>query len=411
MVNDGHSLGTSTVAFRRVAGCILIVAGFLALNACPSASTLPECVGKADCTDGFECRLGQCRPVGSEHDAGAVVDAGRRDAGTPDAGTPDAGTPDAGPKTCAATGSCLLGQTCQTGADCKSQFCASGVCCNEQCGGGCAACNVAGSAGTCKPAKKGTACGAYLCDGTSSECPTSCQSPAQCSYAYTCCTAGDDAQASNCAQRGLLNSCFQLPTCRSFQDDFEKPMLDTSVWWHSRVSGVGFSSVENGRLRVPLDVEPERLMNGYVGIELKRRVSLVGNSCQIEVTDVSQINSFRGFTLSGLVLIAHDNSGAFGVRTLFDSKVSASEDVEGQPSANAETAPLPAAARRFLRLSEDAGVVLFEYSPDGRNFTAFKALTPRLRPSDIRVNVSVFQSLPVRDSGIAAFFDNFNVVP
>ncbi len=170
-------------------------------------------------------------------------------------------------------------------------------------------------------------------------------------------------------------------------------------------------SVEAGRLRVPLDVDPIRTMNAYLGVELKKRVSLVGNSCQIEVPDVSATAGANGFTLSGLVLIAHDNSGAFELRTLFDFKVAAAESVEGQMNPTFESPPLPAAARRFLRISEDAGVVFFGYSGDGKNFTTLKALSPRLRPSDVRVNVSVYQSIPSHDAGTAVFFDNFNVAP
>ena len=70
--------------------------------------------------------------------------------------------------TCAPRG--MAGDACTTTAQCASGLsCVDGVCCTSACTGGCQACNVAGSRGTCTPIPAGTdpagECGAISCSG------------------------------------------------------------------------------------------------------------------------------------------------------------------------------------------------------------------------------------------------------
>src|SRR6185369_14054860 len=58
----------------------------------------------------------------------------------------------------------VTGQTCSQLTDCVSGQCQDGYCCNSSCTGACAACNVAGSLGSCTNVPSGQQTGA--CSGT-----------------------------------------------------------------------------------------------------------------------------------------------------------------------------------------------------------------------------------------------------
>lgn len=68
------------------------------------------------------------------------------------------------------------GDACVVNAQCISGNCADGFCCNAPCQGGCESC--ATNPGTCTAFVAGDpgapSCGAYVCDGASGNCPTSC---------------------------------------------------------------------------------------------------------------------------------------------------------------------------------------------------------------------------------------------
>jgi hypothetical protein len=83
------------------------------------------------------------------------------------------------------------GDGCDAASECASGFCADGVCCDAACDQPCDACNLMGSAGSCKPlaatvSPQAPGCGAYLCDGTNAACPTSCASDAACVLGSAC---------------------------------------------------------------------------------------------------------------------------------------------------------------------------------------------------------------------------------
>ncbi|MBI5482182.1 MAG: hypothetical protein HY906_25225, partial [Deltaproteobacteria bacterium] len=85
------------------------------------------------------------------------------------------------------------GATCTRSRQCQSGFCVDGVCCDTACTGACDACNLAGFAGACTVVPVGAAgspsCAPYLCDGTSTGCPTSCTTNGQC-VATSFCSGG-----------------------------------------------------------------------------------------------------------------------------------------------------------------------------------------------------------------------------
>jgi hypothetical protein len=374
----------------RLQGTVSLCASLMLFFAgsCAESTSQRTCTKNSDCAANQECRLDICRPqTSAPSDAGNTADAGRL--------------------ACAAGGNCVLGERCLGNADCKSQFCAAGVCCNEPCGGGCESCGLATSLGSCRKLPKGTACGAFACNGTSSECPSQCTKPSECAYAYTCCTLGKDETSTECVAQGQSNKCIQLPACSSIQDSFQAATLDTSLWsTFSTVPGA-VSSTANGRLRIALDY-PATATAPYSGVSLKRRVSLVGSSCQIEVVDLSPLEDLSAFALAGLVLSTPTDEGSFDLRVSDSSTLVAGEALVGQSSPTVESAVLGPSARRFLRIAEDGGLVSFQYSRNGVDFTQLGAVKPTLRPSDVTVSVSVYEEPGKRDGGISVVFDNFN---
>lgn len=119
----------------------------------------PECTADAQCP-GFAkaCRYPVCVDSGCTFEnapSGALCDEGddRR--------------------VCDGEGVCVKndGASCLVGHECHSDICVDGVCCNATCTGGCEACDLAGTEGTCTPHPGDTdpegACtgGAGRCDG------------------------------------------------------------------------------------------------------------------------------------------------------------------------------------------------------------------------------------------------------
>lgn len=85
----------------------------------------------------------------------------------------------------------IFAAACTSNDECASRFCVSGVCCDSACNEGCGTCGGAGSSGvpsnavkgTCTPFVPRTACAndaRFVCDGTSSACPKTCTTDAQC---------------------------------------------------------------------------------------------------------------------------------------------------------------------------------------------------------------------------------------
>ncbi|MEM6531272.1 MAG: hypothetical protein AAF654_01545 [Myxococcota bacterium] len=137
------------------------------------------------------------------------------------------------------------GQACQRNAECSSGNCIEGVCCDSGCGGDCESClaalTTATNDGSCLPILDGgeglsgpTGCpGNYLCDGSSSDCPTSCTTDADCDMSHFCevdntcriklgpgasCTVGNECESGFCtdnvccttACNGTCNACDSL---------------------------------------------------------------------------------------------------------------------------------------------------------------------------------------------------------
>jgi hypothetical protein len=145
--------------------------------------TSADCDGLS-CVDGVCCEQSTCATCQScDAAASAGVCAPVTNADDPDTC--------AGPKTCDASGACKLqiGQPCAATGDCASGFCVGGVCCNRACDKSCETCAPTGSVGSCVTAPAGSAtaaCGAFLCNGTSADCPTACNRDALCASGSWC---------------------------------------------------------------------------------------------------------------------------------------------------------------------------------------------------------------------------------
>ncbi len=218
--NFCNAAGTCQTALAQGLGCNLAVD-------CKQAGACQECAS-GNCVDGYCCNSGcggECdRCDGATKGVCAVLAQGA--AGTPSctpylctgtsAGCPASCTSDGN---CAAGnfcggGSCLgkkpLGSGCSAANECTSTFCADGVCCDAGCGGSCDSCNVAGHCAFVTGAGN-PGCGAFLCSGSSANCPSGCTSDAQCAAAAYC-AAGGTCQArkvqgqtcnnTDCAQAG-----------------------------------------------------------------------------------------------------------------------------------------------------------------------------------------------------------------
>jgi MYXO-CTERM domain-containing protein len=82
------------------------------------------------------------------------------------------------------------GLSCAAANECTSGACADGVCCTSDCSGGCDACNLPSSVGTCTLLPVGSAgapsCAPYVCDGSAASCPVSCVASSDCAPNHYC---------------------------------------------------------------------------------------------------------------------------------------------------------------------------------------------------------------------------------
>jgi len=146
------------------------------------------------------------------------------------------------PSSCTADGACVSGyycngtscvakepngSTCPTGAhECTSNNCVDGVCCNSSCTSTCQACDVTSSVGTCTnvtglPHGTRGNCGTYVCQGSTTACPSGCASESGCSTGNYCngtsCVA-KKANGSTCptgAHECSSNNCVDGVCCNS----------------------------------------------------------------------------------------------------------------------------------------------------------------------------------------------------
>ena len=143
------------------------------------------------------------------------------------------------PASCTTDSQCIAGDYCSAGAcvpkkptaatcsaanECASDNCVDGVCCNTACAGACDACNLTGTAGTCSPVASGgsgsPSCSPYVCNGSSSACPTACTADSQCIIGDYCsagacvpkkptaatCSATNECASGNCVDGVCCNS-------------------------------------------------------------------------------------------------------------------------------------------------------------------------------------------------------------
>jgi hypothetical protein len=197
-----------------------------------------------ECTDGYCCdsvcggSCDACDLSGYEGECRLRADG---DAGDPSCGTYLCdGAVATCPSTCADDADCVSGNycngtscvpleldgtLCSRAEMCQSNYCVDGYCCDAACGGSCGACDLSGDEGTCTALASGSAgdpsCGAYVCNGTSTSCPSSCSSDANCASGNYCDASSEcvplEAQGTACSRAGecLSNFCADGYCCNA----------------------------------------------------------------------------------------------------------------------------------------------------------------------------------------------------
>jgi len=85
--------------------------------------------------------------------------------------------------TCSAANDCIDGSACESRLCQGTLKCVDGVCCDGPCTAACDKCNTAGH---CVVSPSTETCGNYLCSGSATTCPTSCQGDTQCAPGSAC---------------------------------------------------------------------------------------------------------------------------------------------------------------------------------------------------------------------------------
>ncbi len=103
------------------------------------------------------------------------------------------------------------GAACGGPGDCSSLFCVDGVCCDKACGASCEACNVMGSAGTCKgvsgaPTTGHPSCAPYA-TCVSGACDAACTTDAECVAGSYCNGTACVAKKANGGSCAAINEC------------------------------------------------------------------------------------------------------------------------------------------------------------------------------------------------------------
>ncbi|MFT5434559.1 MAG: hypothetical protein ACI9OJ_005272, partial [Myxococcota bacterium] len=123
---------------------------------------------------------------------------------------------------CDASGFCMMkkhkvqGEGCAAAGECESGHCVDGVCCDAVCDGACERCDTEDAPGRCTTSPPGAvgspACTPYVCDGSGTGCPSTCNESSDCVSNRFC-----DGDAGRCAAapRGVGDACSTPSECDS----------------------------------------------------------------------------------------------------------------------------------------------------------------------------------------------------
>jgi hypothetical protein len=237
-------------------GRVLVAGGYdaatTAIAAAEVVNLLTSCTQNSECTSGFcadgyccntACNNGcdQCNVTGSEGTC-TVISSGSTGSNPSCAPYLCNGSTASCPSSCSIDTQCTSGNfcngsacvtklekgsSCVRGLQCQSGNCINGFCCDSACSNACDVCSFAlgaSSDGTCSVAPDNStpspACGAYLCNGVSTGCPTSCSTDADCTNPGYCsggvclsgktqgstCSANRQCASGNCVDGFCCNS-------------------------------------------------------------------------------------------------------------------------------------------------------------------------------------------------------------
>jgi hypothetical protein len=351
---------------------VFVSAGFALFWACQRTPTFVDvpfaCMSAGDCADGFACEQGQCTRAGGGEGGGSGAGgvaggsvaggsaaggstAGGSTAGGSAAGGSTAGGSTAGGSTAGGSaggagggraggaaggsaggttdGGTPLGGACASSTTCQGGLtCADGVCCENACGAPCDSCNLSASRGRCVASPAGTACGAFVCNGAQTTCPTTC-SPVD----------GGCAPGSSCNPQGQCRACWS-----GFTDSFS---MGAGQW---TVSG----AVVSGSM--DLSVRSRNSAPDQASAQTMMALALRG--CGVSVELLGKPNLADNFT--GFIGLQPSGGSTPRFRFEMDSRglVAAWRLSDGGTGATVVETP-SATWPRYLRIEESGGQVRF----------------------------------------------------
>lgn len=188
-----------------------------------------------------------------------------------------------------------------------------------------------------------------------------------------------------------------LDLAETLEDNFNDNSIDAGLWEDDAVGGFTLSET-NQHIEIVTHVD-----GGYAELRSANLYNLIGSYAFVQMVDAGN-QALESFGITFFIVDDEDDGDDEGLFWQIDNGTISA--FVGNDELDSDT--YDPDVHKYLRIREASGVIYFDYSSDGFNWTAFASDTPVYSYAASGIGVAVGASLEA--SSTAAIFDNFNIL-
>jgi hypothetical protein len=237
-----------------------------------------------------------------------------------------------------------------------------------------------------------------------------CNTIEECAPGYACCEGVRGAYAF-CRAKGLASKCVQFDKISTVVDRFDGDagQSPSAELWSKY--GLGESTIVDNSLEIGAGTQINQNGDRFHAAGLIGRRSLKQDSCSVEFADVSQVKGAGNYAAAEFVLFGSKSWERYAVY-VGDGELKAHVS---QPDGTGvrDIAEFKPETMRFVKIQENAGLIVFSSSGDGKTYNVFyqEKVPAGANPSDVGLFLGLYINKPKADAGPSIRYDNLNVVP